>query len=183
METSNTVALNQPKLNISSTGVVPSSLHTFAVTLPCSGVVSAEVNVIIIIKITVPPGNVTTLTLRRKKICTKNENPITNHVYVDTVPPQSNSANIFYFAVGCAVILISVLALFVLLYYVRNKKFRRTREDSGSSQAHTTFVTSAHRNTVNSYGSFRRMPSYSLIDERSKDIHERIAELTVQRLV
>lgn len=81
---------------------------------------------------------------------------------------------------GSAVVLILVLAASVITYYARNKKFRGARDDSSSGQAHTTFA-NAHRNPPSSYGSFRRMPSYSLIDERSKDLQERIAELTIQR--
>lgn len=82
---------------------------------------------------------------------------------------------------GSAVFLILILALFVITHYARNKKFRGSRDDSNSSgQVHTTFA-NAHRNPASSYGSFRRMPSYSLIDERSKDLQERIAELTIQR--
>lgn len=99
---------------------------------------------------------------------------------VHTTTKRSNSANIFYFAVGCAIFLILALALFVIAYYGRNKKFRASRDDSSSGQVHTTFA-NAHRNPTSSYGSFRRMPSYSLIDERSKDLQERIAELTIQR--
>lgn len=183
IETSNSVALNTPTLNISSTGVVPTSVQTFSISLPCTGAVEAEVDVVITVKINNGGGNTTTLAIKRKKICTRNENQPYTLVHVNTVQNQTNSANIFYFAVGFAVIVIKILALFVILYYVRNKKFRRSREDNtGSDQVHTTFVTT-HRNATNTYGSFRRMPSYSLIDERSKDLQERISELTLQRLV
>lgn len=181
VETSNSVALNTPTLNISSTGIVPTSVQTFSISLPCTGVVEAEVDVVITVKINNAVGNTTTLAIKRKKICTKNENQAYTLVHVNPVQHRTNSANIFYFAVAFALILIKILTLFVVLYYVRNKKFRRSREDnSGNDQV--TFVTT-HRNTTNTYGSFRRMPSYSLVDERSKDLQERISELTLQRLV
>ncbi|KAJ8984292.1 hypothetical protein NQ317_009776 [Molorchus minor] len=54
----------------------------------------------------------------------------------------------------------------------------------GGTTTTTTFLATLPRNSVNvssAYDSFRRMPSYSLIDERSKDLQDRIAELTVQR--
>lgn len=37
--------------------------------------------------------------------------------------------------------------------------------------------------SVNSYASFKRMPSYSVLDDKhkDKDLNERIAELTMQR--
>lgn len=71
----------------------------------------------------------------------------------------------------------------VTLYYVKDRKIQRTSENgSGPTTTTTTFLAALPRNAVNaSYGSFRRMPSYSLIDERSKDLQDRIAELTVQR--
>lgn len=178
IETTNSLALSHPQLNISSTGNVPSTGQTFAVSLPCTGLASAEVNVVITVKINNASGNATALTFKRKKICLKNENA---HVEVETVSSQTNSAHIFYFAVSCAVVLKLVLALLVVFYYVRNKKLRRTREEN--NEARNTFVAAAHRNPSNSYGSFRRMPSYSLIDERSKDLQDRISHLSVQRFV
>ncbi|CAH1377716.1 unnamed protein product [Tenebrio molitor] len=182
VDASNTPSvLLPPKLNITSTGSVPTSVQTFSVTLPCSGVVAGEVDVTITINITISHTNVTTLPFRRKKICAKLENQSNSHVFVvDTAPPYSNSVNIFYVAVFLALILIVILASVITTYYIKNKKTRRTTE--GSSGPSTTFLTAMPRSTVNtSYGSFRRMPSYSLIDERSKDLQERIAELTVQR--
>lgn len=176
----NSPALLHPTFNISSTGSIPASLQTFSVSLPCSGFVAAEVDVTITINVTITHDNVTTLVFRRKKICTKFENVVNNHILIDTVPTYSNSANIFYVAVFSALILIAILATVIITYYVKNKKIRRSTESSNGPT--TTFLTAIPRSTVNtSYGSFRRMPSYSLIDERSKDLQERIAELTVQR--
>lgn len=82
------------------------------------------------------------------------------------------------------------------------RKYFKYSQDSrngsnSSAQAHTTFLstdmpiphnhfsgTSASScKSGASYASFRRLPTYSLIDERSKDLHERIAELTIQRFV
>lgn len=99
--------------------------------------------------------------------------------------------------------MIAMVTLLVATCYVRNNKARRQGEmlqDSrsrSSAQAHTTFlsVDTAIPHTAftgtsgsscksgGSYASFRRMPSYSVVDERSKDLHERIAELTIQRYV
>lgn len=106
------------------------------------------------------------------------------YVSMDSMPQFSNSTNIFYIAVCCAVILIVILAFLVTLYYIKDKKSRRSIESAGGpTTTTTTFLAALPRNSVNasSYGSFRRMPSYSLIDERSKDLQDRIAELTVQR--
>ncbi|GLV43127.1 doughnut on 2 [Carabus blaptoides fortunei] len=200
-------ALNQPYLNISTSGSVPTLPQTFSVALPCSGIIAAEVNVTITLNIALnkATNNVTSLVFRRKKVCLKTdyESHQVNSVIVDTIPSDSPSANIFYIAIGCAAALIAIIGMFVPAYYVKNKKVRRqeqvadeSRNGSNSSgQAHTTFLstdTSIPHNHFSgtsasscksgaSYASFRRLPSYSVVDERSKDLHERIAELTIQR--
>lgn len=84
---------------------------------------------------------------------------------------------IFYAIFLTVLILLLCSTSFITIcctYYKKNKSL-----DVRTSN----FVATVPRNTVNinSYGSFRRMPSYSLISERSKDLQERIAELTVQR--
>nr|XP_023016065.1 tyrosine-protein kinase Dnt [Leptinotarsa decemlineata] len=184
LETSNSAALPPPKLNISKTGLIPNTLQTFAVSLPCSGTVEGEVDITLIINITLSHENVTTLTFRRKKICLQFEKS-TTYISMDSMPQFSNSVNIFYIAVCCALVLILILAFVVTLYYIKDKKTRRTIENGSgpTTTTTTTFLAALPRNSVNasSYGSFRRMPSYSLIDERSKDLQDRIAELTVQR--
>lgn len=102
---------------------------------------------------------------------------------MDTVPRFSNSAHIFYIAVCCAALLIILLAIMVTLYYVKDRKSHRTGANARVATTTTTFLAALPRNSANasSYGSFRRMPSYSLIDERSKDLQDKIAELSVQR--
>ncbi|XP_044256701.1 tyrosine-protein kinase Drl [Tribolium madens] len=179
VDTSDSQILLPPQLNITSRGSVPNTLQTFSLSLPCSGVATGEVNVTITISVTITPSNVTTLMFKRKKICTKFEMQ-NNHVLVHTVPTYSNSTSIFYTAIVSALILIFILTSVTAMYYVRNKKTRDT--NSGTTGPTTTFLTTVPKNTVStSYSSFRRMPSYSLIDERSKDLQERITELTVQR--
>ncbi|XP_065165096.1 tyrosine-protein kinase Drl isoform X2 [Atheta coriaria] len=183
VDVTDTIALGHPKLNITSTGSVPMSLQTFSVSLPCSGVISADVSVTIQVNITVMPLNITTLTFNRKKICTKMDSHLGNQVHVDSLSKQYKSTNIFYTAVGCAIAFVVIIVSISLVgCYFKNQKLMRTGK-ANNTQAHTTYLTSAPRNptSTSSYGSFRRMPSYSLIDERSKDLRERIAELTIKR--
>lgn len=179
VEISDSVALSKPQLNISTTGFIPTNLQVFSLSLPCTETLSSEVDVIFTINITLTPTNTTSLTLKRKKICIKLDSESNNYVLIDSVPSQSNAANIFYSAVGCALTFIAIIALCVTAYYIRDKKARTNEENN----AHTTFLTGTSRNppATSTYGSFRRMPSYSLIDERTKDIQERITELTIQR--
>lgn len=163
----------QPQFNISLTGAVPTTLQVFSVSLPCSGAVKKEVTISIHVNITRTHFNSTTLELKRKKVCNK---------VVTTAPVNSDSAKIFYFAVGCAAALIFLITICVVSRYVPAKKSRHSSNDS-SGQAQTSFLTAVPRNTTTtpSYGSFRRMPSYSLIGDRSKDIQDKISELTIQR--
>lgn len=179
VETSNAQALSTPKLNISNRGNVPTSAQTFVISLPCSGLVDAEVDVKININFTISHTNKTKILLYRKKICHQYEN-LNPNVSVDSMLYYSNSVNIFYVAVFCATFLMLSLAIFVIFYYIRDKKGRAPRE---TSNGQTTFLASLPRNSIiaSSYGSFRRMPSYYLIDERYKNLQEQILELTIQR--
>lgn len=183
VDTSNPVALPPPKFNISDVGVIPNAVQTFQITLPCSGIVEAEVMITIKMNITLTPVNVTTLTFQRKKVCLELVKS-TTYISMDSVPQFTNSANIFYIAICCAILLILILAFVVISYYIKDNKTRRTTENgSGPTTTTTTFLAALPRSSVNvsSYGSFRRMPSYSLIDERSKDLQDKITELSIQR--
>nr|CAH7739174.1 unnamed protein product [Callosobruchus chinensis] len=179
--TSNPEVLPPPKLNISYVGTVPKSIQTFLVSLPCSGLIEAEVDINITINITLSHKNVTKLTFRRKKICLVLDKSV-SYAAKDSLLQFPNSTSIFYIAICCAVLMMIMLILLVTLYYIRAKK-SGTPGTGQPTTAATTFLAVLPRNSVNasSYGSFIRMPSYSLIDERSKDLQDRIAELTVQR--
>ncbi|XP_067011105.2 tyrosine-protein kinase Dnt [Anabrus simplex] len=205
VEVSDLEALGNPALNVSLTGYVPTVPQTFRVSLPCTGNLNAEVDVTLYINVTIQhsPRNVTALVFRRRKICLK-DTFADNHVVVVDSPGESSSGLIFYIAIGCAFAIIFVIVVMVSTYYVRNNKIRRQGEmlqesrngSASSAQGHATFLTvdtPLPNNTFSgtsasscksgaSYASFKRLPSYSLLDERvNKDIHERIAELTIQR--
>lgn len=74
---SNTAALQSPKLNISRVGVVPTRMQTFRLSLPCSGLASAEIDVTFSVNVTLSKAarDVTPLVFRRRKICLKGERP------------------------------------------------------------------------------------------------------------
>ncbi|KAF7269549.1 tyrosine-protein kinase Dnt-like [Rhynchophorus ferrugineus] len=182
IDISNKIAIPHPKLNISATGFVPSSTQIFAVSLPCSETVDAEVNISIKISITFSDKNITTLDFKRKKTCI-NES-IKNDVSKNSLT-FADSSSVFYIAVCCAILLVLILGILITIYYVTDKKGRGTKTNGNGpgTTTTTTFLATLPRNSVNvsSYASFRRMPSYSLLDERSKDLQERITELSVQR--
>ncbi len=72
---SNTEALQTPQLNISRIGVVPTRTQTFRLSLPCTGLASAEIDVTFSVNVTLSKTarDVTPLVFRRRKICLKGE--------------------------------------------------------------------------------------------------------------
>ncbi|KAF5281464.1 hypothetical protein FQA39_LY17782 [Lamprigera yunnana] len=175
-------ALDTPQLNISKSGLVPTNLQTFSISLPCTGLVTAEVNVTISINIALMP-NPLLLKMRREKICIRSVNML-NHQAVDTVSMRTSSTKIFYYAIICAGVLAVTLIMFIAGIYIKNSKHTRTNEEPPPNQS-LTFLSTTIRNptTSSSYNSFRRALSYSLIEERptSKDLQDHITELTIQR--
>lgn len=67
------IALSTPYLNVSLSGSVPQAPDTFALYLPCTGAVSAEVDVTLNINVTAPRPSMkpTVLFFKRRKICLK----------------------------------------------------------------------------------------------------------------
>ncbi|RXG70707.1 Tyrosine-protein kinase Drl, partial [Armadillidium vulgare] len=68
-----TYPLYDPMVNISLTGNIPTKPSTFKLSLPCTGLLNAEVDVILNINVTSPRPEVspTVLYFRRRKICMK----------------------------------------------------------------------------------------------------------------
>lgn len=178
VDVSDSAALTKVDFNVSMIGSIPTTLEVFSLNIKCSDTVTTEVEITLSINVTLTPTNTTLLILKRKKICIEMDSQSNNYVLIDLLSNKSNSSNIFYFAVGCALIIIAIIALCVVANYICDKKAKN--EDVTRAQ---TYLTGTQRNppTTSTYGSFRRMPSYSLIDERTKDIQERISELTIQR--
>ncbi|KAL1492981.1 hypothetical protein ABEB36_011133 [Hypothenemus hampei] len=177
-EASNTKAIPKSYFNISSTGYVPSSTQTFIVNFPCTGLLGEEVQITIFLNISYPNMTKNFLKFSRRKLCLNEEN---ENFVKNSMPQFTNSSTIFYIAVCCALILVCVLAVLMVKNYLKEKK--AAGGTGGPSMTTTTFLAGLPRNSANasSYGSFRRMPSYSLLDDRSKDLQERIAELKIQR--
>ncbi|XP_050313715.1 tyrosine-protein kinase Dnt [Anthonomus grandis grandis] len=181
---SNDAAIPNFNLNIASHGFIPTTTQDFAISLPCSGKVEAEVYISIILNVTLSKDNTSTLIFLRKKTCLNEMG--NDYVLLNTLPEIANSSSIFYIAMSCAAILIVILGILIIIYYLKDDKCKST-DGSGSAPTTTTtttFLAALPRNGLNAscYGSFRRIPSYSLLnDDRSKNLQERIAELTIQR--
>ncbi|XP_013381539.1 tyrosine-protein kinase RYK-like [Lingula anatina] len=141
---SNPRAMRLPETkNISREGgEVPTSLTPFAITLPCSGSMSVEVDVKIQMNVSIfSASNLTTIEIKRKKTCLKRDHLVLDPgggdrgrspehhanytiLHSDTgkksVPPAST--NVFYIAVGVACTVILIIALVVAVVYLRTQK-------------------------------------------------------------
>ncbi|XP_048247730.1 tyrosine-protein kinase RYK-like isoform X1 [Haliotis rufescens] len=198
-------ALMLPEANISNEGQVPSTLSVFQVRLPCTGEMSAQVDVIIQMNISIfSASNLTVLNFKRRKTCIK----VTDGAYVrdypftqgeedyveaeDRVGSLTTSTHIFYIAVGCACAIILLIALAVAVYYLNSQKSndrytkRMNYYDSSSSQALTaqsqTFLRPDTPNNASGAGlpNFRRGIS-PVTELKPTDIKSMLSEIAVER--
>ncbi|XP_061185069.1 tyrosine-protein kinase RYK-like [Saccostrea echinata] len=146
-EVSNPRAMLMPVANISNTGKVPNSLSVFSITFPCTGNISADVEVVIQMNISIfSASNISVLNFKRKKTClmdSRYQKTLRNKLYynkIQTIPPHlSNlthshvtvddattnvkmSTRIFYITVGCACAVIILIAMAVAIYYLNTQK-------------------------------------------------------------
>ncbi|XP_012231332.1 tyrosine-protein kinase Dnt-like [Linepithema humile] len=179
-------------LNISQTGVIPVGyIQTWALTLHC-GPYDVEVDLSIRINVSVKT-NLTSLEFKRKKICLKDKSYIEPEEVLVAAPGTTSGGQIFYAAIGCACAFIAAIFVLVLAYYVRDKKTRRHRDPLQESRGLSS-ACSVERGTgvgpAQTFLSPETPPpasaasgsSYRRLDDRpSRELHERIQEITVQR--
>ncbi|CAG9796798.1 unnamed protein product [Diatraea saccharalis] len=170
-------AMHTPEFNITSEGFVPTEPQTWQVTLPCTHVVAAEVDITISLNVSTGSSS-TTLHFRRRKICLK-EAP-RPAVRVDTIPHAPTSADIFYAGAGCAGGVLLIAAIGAAACRARARKLRRARSDEQDAHA---FLPDSSCKSAASYTSYRRPTSLpaAAAEERARDLQQRIAELTIQR--
>lgn len=97
-EVSNPRAMLVPVANISNTGKVPNSLSVFSITFPCTGNISADVEVVIQMNISIfSASNISVLNFKRKKTClmdSRYQKTLRNKLYYNKVQTQpSNPTN------------------------------------------------------------------------------------------
>ncbi|XP_050405969.1 tyrosine-protein kinase RYK [Patella vulgata] len=207
---SNPRAMNQPSANISKDGQVPNNLSVFQVSFPCSGKMSAEVDVTLQMNISIfSASNLTVLDFKRRKMCLKagvwaKDLPSSKHVmgnfsqqdqhFQDASRTDSltTSTHIFYIAVGCACALILLIALAVAVYYLNSQKSadryskRMNYYDSSSSQALTaqsqTFLRPDTPNNATGAGlpNFRRGIS-AIAELKPTDVKAILNEIAIER--
>ncbi|KAK2578715.1 hypothetical protein KPH14_007791 [Odynerus spinipes] len=194
VDISNPSALSS-SLNISQAGEIPVGvLQTWALALHC-GPYDAEVDLSLRINVSVSRRNTTSLEFRRKKICLKEKSGYTGPEEVLVAASGSTSGGqVFYAAIGCACAFIAAICVLVVAYYVRDKKARRHRDPLQESRGLSS-ACSVERGTgvgpAQTFLSPETPPpsasgasasTYRRLDDRpSRELHERINEITVQR--
>uniref|UniRef100_A0A0A9YWX3 receptor protein-tyrosine kinase n=3 Tax=Lygus hesperus TaxID=30085 RepID=A0A0A9YWX3_LYGHE len=194
-------------LNISSSGMVPTAPQTFSIALPCSGEVSAEVDVVISINVTLnrATNNVTRLNFKRRKICllgSRHHFPQSNGsagpggtLRQGIVSPngrEDEAPAAVYVAISSACALATLLAIALLACYLRTNKsgmhnaslIRESRLGSSSSGGPFLApapVLSCGGSSSGSCASSRPRTATSLPSSNPADLHHRIAQLTIQR--
>lgn len=192
VDISNPTALSS-SLNISQAGDIPlAGLQTWALSLHC-GPYDAEIDLTLRINVSLSRKNTTHLEFRRKKICLKDKSYIEPEEVLVAVSGSTTGGQIFYAAIGCACAVIAAIFVLVMMYYVRNKKTTRHRdplqESRGLSSA-CSMERGAGVGPAQTFLSPETPPpasaasgsSYRRLDDRpSRELHERIQEITVQR--
>lgn len=204
---SNSQAMGRPTANISDDGVVPTKLSAFKIKLPCTNLLSAEVDVRIQMNISIfSASNWTVLNFKRRKICRKDPTAgihggsssfSSDHHSFFAAPSDSNKVNVststhlFYIAVGCACAIILLIALSVAVYYLNSQKasakgYADKMSDTSSSQALTqqsqTFLRADTPNNATSSGlpNFRHGISPP-IDVKALDVQALLEEIPIER--
>ncbi|XP_071545509.1 tyrosine-protein kinase Dnt-like isoform X3 [Panulirus ornatus] len=126
VEYDNGEAMAIPQLNISNKGLVPTRPDTFSVSLPCSGRVNAEVLVNLHINITTHnrAQNLTCITIKRKKICLKEEFAPRNESIYLRPEWMSTSLGTLYVAMGAACTFTVLVITIASVLYLRVKRSR-----------------------------------------------------------
>lgn len=188
--TSDYAVLPKPTLNITSNGIIPTSIATFGIGLKCSGIRPAEVEVTITIEITLnkATNNVTELVFKRKKICLKNDNEESNSIddplLLETVAaPPSGMITLI---VGGVLAVVLVAILISIAYCARGPSKRPPHHSqplrTSSFQRLTTHPSSGPPSIVSPPSiapTAATLPRQKLCDP--EELHRRITELTVQR--
>ncbi|XP_076343833.1 tyrosine-protein kinase RYK-like isoform X2 [Tachypleus tridentatus] len=193
IEVNSTEALGTPQLNITRTGIIPNEEQIFRLFLPCTGKKSEEVNINVHMNITAGSTvNMTSLILKRKKICLKGTN--WNATMLIDPSAMIASASSFYVAVGCASALILIITSAATTCYIRAQKscqneiinYRDKSEDLVSQgQTFLRVDTPNNASITGSYGSYRRLTPVVLAvhvnDLRASELTEKISEIVVEK--
>lgn len=188
--TSDPAVLPRPTLNISQIGEIPTEVKTFSISLKCSGIRAAEVEVSISIEVILNRAlnNVTHLVFRRKKICLtaeEDEIDVEDPLLLETVvqPPTG----LITLVVGSVLALALVLILLLAAYCVRGSAKRQNHH--GQPMRTSSFqrlntnppCQSASYITPSIIAPIHSTLPRKMEPQQPEELHRRISELTVER--
>ncbi|XP_028259005.1 tyrosine-protein kinase RYK isoform X3 [Parambassis ranga] len=144
----NPVALNQPRVNISSQGEVPHVPSVFRLDVFCSGKVDEEAFLTMQLNLTIHANNYTVLNFKRRKMCYKRidtdpkipisqNNATLPRPDLDGVTTPTTSTQVFYISVSVCCIVIFLVAIILAILHLHSMKrveMEDSVSDSGSSQ-------------------------------------------------
>ncbi|XP_069173287.1 tyrosine-protein kinase Dnt [Procambarus clarkii] len=171
--------LAMPSVNVSLTGTVPSVPATFRLDLPCTGLASAEVDVIFNINFTSPRSRQppTILYFKRRKICFEGQSAEMYAPHLGPLGERGDTLPVVYYVVPALAGLTLVVTIIVIVAYIRRKRIKRDRDprilginDLGVKtrpMTNSTLLRAATPNnntytlpssvTINSYASLRKL--------------------------
>ncbi|KAJ8923852.1 hypothetical protein NQ315_010434, partial [Exocentrus adspersus] len=115
-------AMLPPEMNISSTGVIPTSVQTFSIKLMCTGLKNAEIKVEIHLHVsTHKHRNATTLKFRRNKICLKGIGNSRNESMRFDSGSFGAATGSLYVAVACALAMITLVVVTTSAVCIKKK--------------------------------------------------------------
>ncbi|KAM3958970.1 tyrosine-protein kinase derailed 2 [Aphomia sociella] len=155
-------AMLPPQVNISERGLVPTTLQTFRVRLPCTGSRSAEILVTIQLNISAPDRAHKDIRLlfKRNKICWKGMSSIVTHNETARLAGDASrdSSGVLFVAGGCAAAALALLAAAAAAGTLYKRGTKQRHHDS----IHTSYTTAAygsHQNVLLRLDTLGRPPS------------------------
>ncbi|CAL4059753.1 unnamed protein product [Meganyctiphanes norvegica] len=124
--------LAPPQLNVSLSGEIPVSETTFRMDLPCTGLVSAEVFVVLNINVTAPRPRLppTELYIVRRKVCLQGQSGekfIEQLSSVEEEPSEEEHMSPLYYVISVLAGLTLVLAIVFIVAALRNRSRKNNR--------------------------------------------------------
>ncbi|XP_063827690.1 tyrosine-protein kinase RYK-like [Ostrinia nubilalis] len=155
-------AMLPPQVNISERGLVPTTLQTFRVRLPCTGTRSAEILVTMQLNISSPDRAYKDVKLqfKRNKICWKGLSAVVTHNETARLAGDASrgSSGVLFVAGGCAAAALALLAAAAAAGTLYKRGSKARHHDS----IHTSYTTAAygsHQNVLLRLDTLGRPPS------------------------
>ncbi|KAG7170750.1 Tyrosine-protein kinase RYK-like [Homarus americanus] len=145
--------LAMPSVNVSLTGTVPTAPATFRLDLPCTGLASAEVDVIFNINVTSPRPRQppTVLYFKRRKICFEGQSAEMYAPHLGPLGERGDALPVVYYVVPALAGLTLVVTIIIIARPMTNSTLLRAATPNNNTYTLPSSV------TINSYASLRKL--------------------------